>query len=198
VSLAQNLTQAGSQIVTVAEFNSYVANDGEIVQVAVTGAWASGDSVWQFRYRSRNPDGTANGNSFKWDFIGGPPIFDRVDGVDSATFGAGGWIDFGGGGGTPKFNPFPMHGQFIVRFGAAVGSSAAGVVAQVGISVNGNDPANANRAVNNNNHYSAVSKSSIMNFAIGDNVKMEYQCDTGAADFQLRWIEITPTRVSSG
>jgi hypothetical protein len=199
VTLQQKLVMAGSQVLTVAQFNSYVPNDGEIVQVVVTGAWASGDAVWQFRYRQTNPDGTPNGNSFKWDFIGGPPIYDHLDGVDTGSFGAGGWADFHTGlGPGPQFNPFPLHGQFIVRFGAAVVSSADGQVAQVGVSVNGADPANPNRAQNNLAHYVAVSHASIMNFSIGDNVKMEYQCDSGSASFQLRWMEITPTRVSSG
>lgn len=199
MSLVQNLIQAGSQILTVAEFNSYVPNDGEIVQVAVTGTWASGDAVWQFRYRNRNPDGSPNGNSFKWDFVGGPPIYDHIDAVDSATFAAGHWIDFiAAGAGTPQFSPFPLHGQFIVRFGAAVSAASDGVGTQVGMSVNGADPINSNRAQNNLGHYAAVSHTSIMNFAIGDNVKMEYQSDSGTALFQLRWVEITPTRVSSG
>lgn len=198
MTLRQSLHQAGGAILTTSQFNSYTPNDGEVVAVLVTGAWASGDAVWHFRYRRVNPDGQPNGNTFKWDFIGGPPIFDRVEGVDSANFGAGGWIDFGAGGGTPKFNPFPMHGQFLVRFGAAVAAPSDGTVAQVGISLNGADPNNANRAVNNNGHYAAVAKSSVINFAIGDNVKMEYQCDSGTASFQLRWVEVTPTRVSSG
>lgn len=198
MTLVQNLTAVGSQVLTVSEFNSYVPNDGEIVQVVVTGAWASGDSTWQFRYRRTNPDGSPNGNVFKWDFIGGPPIFDRVDGADSASFGAGGWIDFHSGAGTPQFNPFPLHGQFAVRFGAAIGSSADGTLCQIGVSINGADPAAANTTRNLSTRTIGVSKESSINFNIGDNVKMEYQCDSGTAGFQLRWMSILPSRVSSG
>lgn len=180
---------AGVPVVTVLPAS---AADGDLVDLDV-GAYAGGrHGLWRFRYSAAQAD------AYKWMFVGGPPLFDKVD--SRGTIGPGGannWVTLST---TDVAGPdiiLPVRGFYLLEFGATIDSASDGQVAQAGVSKVGSDPSDDDTATNANSHLISVAGANFpgdTEYLAGVHVRLMYRCSGtgGTASYQRRWLRATP------
>ena len=120
-----NAVNAGVAMATGTSFPTVGLIDGQDYYYLAS---ASLGVVWHFKYRS------ASASSFKWEFVGGAPLYsEQVTGesTSSTTFVAL-------ASGLPQVT-VPLAGDYLVRHGAQASAGSA-VTAQSGISINAATP----------------------------------------------------------
>lgn len=196
-NIAQNrgdgLYVPGLQWVTGSSFPSS-PDDGMIVALSPTAGVA-----WQFRYNA------ASTAVHKWEFIGGAPWYANVETAGSfQPSGAGNWVTLSGVDVAGPDIVVPLDGNWRVRFGASVNAAinadaTGGGVAEVGVSVGGNDPNGNDTAKSGNKNVASVSRTIETNAPSGTRLRLMYRDTANSSGptsiFAHRWMEVTPIRV---
>lgn len=100
-------------------------------------AWADAGVIWHLRYRAFNADGTPNANAYKWEYVGGPPLFSAYDGAVTASLTLNTW---GGLGADPALI-VPCTGEYLVRHGCTlVEPTTANVTFYLGVKNGATEP----------------------------------------------------------
>lgn len=164
--------------------------DGQVIHYA---ADATNGVIWQLRYRSG-----ATG-SYKWEFIGGPPLIARVDTSQSkSTTGSYGDLTTVG----PTVTT-PLAGDYDVDIGVFMASSAnVANIANASYTIGATAPADAD-AIQAAWNASASTQGSTGHrrnrataIAASTALKLQYKlAAAGSTSFAGRWIAITPVRV---
>ena len=170
--------------------------DGQVADIGLgtTSTTSAGglSGTWRFRYDANRSD------AYKWVFIGGPPMFAKIDTTGSINpGGSNNWLDLSG---TDVIGPslvFPVRGYYLIEFGARIDSAGDGQVAQVGMAQHGNDPGDEVTASNANARPASVIGANYpgdSEWLAGGTAQLYYRCSGtgGTANFKYRWIKATP------
>lgn len=167
-----------------------VPYDGQEIYVL---ADAANGVLWHFRWRS------AGVGAYKWEFLGGPPLYAAVDADQAVPGNSATYVDLSTIG--PDI-PVPVGGDYDVEIGARWYSSGAGHDAAMSYSV-GSTAASDGDAVffGSTTPYKSQSGSrKRRKFGVGalDHFRAKYRLGVAgdpAADFVHRWMAVTPVRV---
>lgn len=156
--------------------------------------------VWHLRYRAFKADGvTPNPSGFKWEFVGGPPMFGYQAAADSISNAA--WADLPTAG--PEIT-CPLAGDYYCEWGARMYGSVAAQSVHLGLKV-------ATGAVQPGllDHYTG--SNSTMNPSVATNdsrtnlltgvqafsvVRMLVETTAGTGVVHDRWMKLTPIRLN--
>lgn len=111
--VGQTTFPAGKSVIPVVAALPLGAADTDEIYFQTQAMAAAGTPPWHLRYRSLNPNGSANTSAYKWDVVGGAPLFvDEVVGYDAVNSAA--YIDPI----TPMPNlTIPLAGEYLMDFG---------------------------------------------------------------------------------
>ena len=144
--------------------------------------------TWRFRFNS------LSSSAYKWEFVGGAPVFGYVEGphsVTSTTF-----VDLTGG---PSIT-LPRSGDYEVAHGFTARSTTAAVFAISTLSVSGAVPVTAHEIAsvipNTNNYVVPMRRFRVDGITGSRIVKVQYRVSAGTVEFLRRDLVIAPVRVS--
>jgi len=143
---------------------------------------------WRLRYRA------ASASAYKWEFLGGPPLYNEVlayEGAPSSTYGS-----LGTPGPTITL-PVPNGGDFDVTFGAVLSAGSVNVQAFMGIATSSSPASDTFAATSNLPAYSVGSLAgAIHGLGLTGAVVANYRTNGGnAASYLHRYMRVTPVRV---
>jgi len=171
--------------------------DGD--EIVYTASAALGLS-WRFRFRS------ASASSYKWEFVGGPPLFATVETDQAITPGSGGaWGDLATAGPTLTL---PLAGDYDVMWGARMWNNTNAGSPLMAISFGGASPVYTSEAMwpYNNGTGAAVAPGGAWKgsrfirrtvSSAGQTAQAKYSsAGVGTtSNFQSRWLTAAPVRV---
>lgn len=158
--------------------------DGQIAYYQDATLAAAG-VVWQFRYRSA-------ATTYKWEFVGGPPIHKVVETSESTSSGTYAALATAG----PSYTA-PLTGYYVAGYGSSI--SADGGIHSLDVS--GFSASDAWGAyvldVGSSGMAAAVGRERLFLMNSGDSFTSKYRVSAGvAASFSQRWLNVLPVRVS--
>lgn len=161
------------------------ANPKDGQQYAYTVNAASG-IVWRLQY---NADSTSD---YKWEFVGGSPLFVNADDVVSTTAYDTNWQDLGGPAST-----VPLAGDYLIQYGAEMEGNVDDRDVRTGIYDGSAVTAYINMEAVNGRRIALSKVSKITVSTAGATVGLRYVLGAtpGTGGWQKRWIVITPIRV---
>lgn len=152
-----------------------------------TGVDANG-TRWQFQYNA------GSASSFKWEFIGGPPVWSIVSAFESTASATPADLTTAG----PSFTA-TRGGDYVVRYGATSDVNSAASVAltslftNAGVRVTGGEADAATVGV----FTSAASEERVAALVAGTTYKLRYWASNGTtATFANRWLSVVPIRIA--
>jgi hypothetical protein len=149
-------------------------------------------TVWQFRYNA------GSASAFKWEFIGGPPLYTNVD--TAQTTASLTYVDLATVG--PQLL-ITRAGDYLVQFGALV-SAPTGSTDLMSFAITGGTtygPNDGDSADYGNTGASAASNSIMTTRPIAginalSTITAKYRVNGGTHTWQERWMTIIPVRIS--
>jgi hypothetical protein len=145
---------------------------------------------WHMRYRA------ASASAYKWEFLGGSPLYAAYDSVASAmAITSNAFIDAPDGNG-PSLT-VPRAGEYRAQFGARTQGATGGfgmIAPKFGAAATrDNDWALVNAGVD-----ASIARIAAGTCVAGDAIKLQYRNFAGAnpANFQVRWLSVQPVRLS--
>jgi len=190
-------------LVSAAQMDSLDPSDGDEIRlwVPTSLSGASASVIWRLAYRLTNPDGTANTSAYKWDFVGGRPMFAQVTPGESFSTSAspsGNWVNISGGTVGPQIT-VPRLGEYETVFGANidlsnVSGNEAGVSPEFGA---GNGAQEGDAAVQYNQRVTTVSRVTVGVVDPASTITLKYKDANPSDTFTAgrRWLSVRPTRV---
>ncbi len=199
-------TWSAAELVTAAKMNEIrdsLRSSGGTVTAAPPGSpnnedeWsmvadATNGVVWQFKYRS------ASASAYKWEFVGGPPMFSDVEtgeSLASTTF-----VDLATVG--PAIT-VPRAGDYLVAYGFQMtGGGAGGAGYMMSLSIAGASALDADGIstlpVITSNFGATTARTAIKTGLSATNVLLaKYRSSSAtSATIARRWLTVTPIRVS--
>jgi hypothetical protein len=146
---------------------------------------ASSGVVWHLRYRS-------GGGTYKWEYVGGPPMFDEVTTVQSRTNIAYGALTTAG----PSVT-VPLAGEYEVWIGATV-TPPAGVIGLMSYDIGGTGAADADAVrVHGNAAQASCNRPRVKTISSASTALVSKYRETVATgtSWQDRWMSVRPVRV---
>lgn len=149
---------------------------------------ATNGTVWHLRYRA------AATAPYRWEFVGGSPLFSMVEPEQSAPHTS--WGDLATVG--PDVT-VPLAGVYMARFGARISHSGTDFV-MYGIRVGATDPTDNESvminvgAAGSRIHHDRQRRLTIT--TAGTLVRGRYRTNSGTASYTSRYVELRPERVT--
>lgn len=147
--------------------------------------------VWRFRYRA------ASASAYKWEFVGGPPIFSRTS--DAVTVTSGTYGIFG----SPPGFYNPLAGEYWIKQGVMThfyGQAGSGGIADQAVWNNSTGAVLTNITpasfISGANAGGTVTGSGLEALAVNQQIIVVNKTSAQNHAIQQRWIEGTPIRVS--
>ena len=185
------LVSQGSPLITPAQMSVApftTPYDGQRIDLQVD---ASSGINWRFKYRA------ASGSSFRWEFLGGPPMNAIVTTGETNATTTGSYLDLATVG--PRV-VLPRAGDYDAIGGAGFMNTNAGGYFQLGICRNAGTAIGGN-AIGNQQTASFWIELSfgarVPGCAAGDDIRLRYWFGTAGTNQAIyRWINVTPVRIS--
>lgn len=121
---------AGSSVPPLVSTLPTSPTDGQEVYYQASGDMATNGIVWHLRYRS------ASSSSYKWEYIGGGPLWAQSLGEVSSALTATTWSDVG----TAISVTAPLEGDYFVTGTSSISHNGAATNTQLGIKKGTTDP----------------------------------------------------------
>lgn len=191
---------AGTLQVTAAEFDVLATAaeeyptiwDGFEVELEVD---ATDGVYWRFRYRA------ASASTYKWEFVGGPDLFEEVVAQETTTSST--YTDLSTSGPTATV---PRPGEYDVEIGARMLSSGDATTLNMSYAIGATTASDDDRL----RYYSGASNSGgattygnfarlrrkVLATAVALTAKYRREGGAGSADFAERWVRVRPIRIS--
>lgn len=146
---------------------------------------------WMFQYRS------ASAHAYKWEFIGGAPLFADVPAEESTTT-TGAWVDLATAG--PSVT-VPLTGDYVVALGSRTYAGGAGTVTNHTPSFGGATPVLADGIQEYQQTVGGISRHDSIErkktgLAAGTTIVSKYSTNYNPTYWLGRWLRATPIRVS--
>jgi hypothetical protein len=142
---------------------------------------------WTFRYNA------GSSSSFKWEFVGGAPVYAAVE-TAQTTGTTGGFVDLATVG--PSFT-LPRAGDYLFRYSADAGNNGAGNTDIVGLIKNGGEVDRMVQAIGVALGQAAMMREIVLTgLAASDAFKLQYFTTGGTATYLRRRLTVIPIRVS--
>ncbi len=165
--------------------------DGQVVAYQSSGMAADG-TVWLLRYRA------ASSSSYKWEFIGGSPIFASVTTFQSKV--AAGGSTFGNLTTVGPDITLPLAGDYLMAGGAHCHTTnAAGALMRLGLSIAGAAAFDwIYQGTTSSNQWVPMSREEVFpGRAANELWRVQYKADTAVqSDWERRYLRVTPIRVA--
>jgi hypothetical protein len=148
---------------------------------------ASAGVLWRFRYNA------GSASVYKWEFVGGPPLFARVDTNESATT-TGSWLDLATVG---PLVVLPRGGDYLAQAGATMTHTAQSQF-YAGIAVGAAEPlSSAEAMILVGQVISMPVMARATSVASGADLRLRYNNQTvGTLVARYRWISVQPVRIA--
>jgi len=181
--------RAATPLLTSAQMTALVPYDGQEILLIVD---ATNGINWRLRYNS------ASASAYKWEFIGGPPLFADVQTLETTT--STSFAPLSGGDNGPSVIA-PRAGDYEVRFNAESFSNAAAPNNTVAVKrgaaatsvTDGSTASPATANTSNGVHYRSIWLTGI---TAGMDLRLYYLVSTGTGQFRKREIRLQPIRLS--
>jgi hypothetical protein len=174
-------------LLTSAQMTALVPYDGQIIRLQVD---ATNGIEWTLAYRA------ASASTYKWEFIGGPPMYSTTSTSSDSTTTTSTWLNLSN---SPAITT-PRAGDYLTKFGAETTHSVAAGVTSCGVAAGDTVPQEpwASMYAPASNYYQMVASSTFMTgIAAGTSMKMRYiNSNAGTATWLRRWMDLVPVRVS--
>lgn len=154
---------------------------------------ATNGIIWHLRYRS------ASSSAYKWEFVGGPSLYDHVDALEGSSSGTYGNLATTG----PQIT-VPLAGDYLVQIGAHISVGAGPMYGYMSFSIGGS-------AANDGNSLSfgwgsggaatdargnAVNSELLLGLVAGTALIAKYRYQAASTpDFDSRFMSVIPRRV---
>ena len=147
---------------------------------------ATNGVVWMFRYRA------ASASAFKWEFVGGDPLFSEVAASQSTASTT--YVSLATAGPTIAM---PRSGDYLLRYGAVCAPQAAGAGLMSPL-VNGiaGTPADGHCVQQGVVGSINVARERVFQNATVGSIIMQYRSTGPTVFWDVRWLTVTPIRVS--
>jgi hypothetical protein len=156
--------------------------DGDTIYYQTAGM-ASLGAAWTLRYRS-------GGGTYKWEFVGGSPLYASAAGSVAATT-ATPTAKTGG----PSFT-VPLAGTYLLAYGATVSPSAGNAYAGVQPYYNAVQISADSEIANGYTGFVSCASGFTTTFAAaGNTLELFYRVDSGTGTFIRRFLRATPVMV---
>jgi len=156
--------------------------DGDTIYYQ-TAAMATLGLVWTLRYRS-------GGGTYKWEFVGGDPLYAKANGGVTATTNV--HTQKTGG---PSF-AIPAAGEYLMTYGATAQAAVTANYAGVALFINAVLVDADTEIVTGTTNFQSICGSYDATFATaGHTLELYYKSDSGTSTFIRRWLRAVPIRV---
>jgi hypothetical protein len=196
-------TWSAAELVTAAKMNEIrdaLRSSGGATTTSVPGSPTDEDeftypadttngAMWRFKYRS------ASGSAFKWEFIGGAPMYAAV--ATDETTASTTYVDLATVG--PSIT-VPRAGDYEVEVGASMWDATGGVACYAAVkrgaaATSDNDAATV-EGIGAAPGLSASRKILMTGLAASDVLKVQFKVNGGTGHFIFRWLSVRPVRIS--
>jgi len=173
--------------VTSAQMTALVPFDGMEIGLAVDD---TNGIVWHLRYNANSA------SAYKWEFVGGPPLYSTTGGTSDSTTTTGSWITSAS---SPTITA-PRAGDYITHCGAEAAHSAAAGIISIGVAAGDTTPPEpwASFYEFSSNYYQMISTGAqLPAVAAGTVMKIRlFNSNAGTAAYLRRWMDAIPVRLS--
>lgn len=162
-------------------------NDGDEIYYVVD---ATNGVTWHLRYNASSP------SSFKWEFVGGPPLSQEI--LTSQTIAGGGSGNYQNLATTGPDVTVPENGDYDIEFGAMVGGGDDGQASKVSPKLGATSTSDNDMVQISTTRTISVQRRIRRTLNASDLVRLQYALATasaGSASFSRRFLFVTPVRL---